>query len=563
MANLKRRVALAATLCLIVLSLGCPARQADPNAGGNHGPAGPAAAVVSGPPGPSRSGSVHAASISAQRPPIKTANGGATRGAISADGRWLVMTSAANDLIDGFQDLGVRQPPYLYLHDCQSGDTQLIDHAFSTESEPGNAMSDFADISADGRFVVYQGNASNLVPGFPREGGRPQIYRYDRQTKNNTLVSFTAIIPGNDPGADAHLPTPGASEGARISDDGRYTSYLSSGQTIVANQTDTGVGRPDVFLYDAELDKNFLVSHVPGNSATVGNGQGCELANLSGDGRFVAFLSDSTDLVAGQADDNAALDLFLYDHATHQVTLVSHAHNSDTTTCDDGVSNTTPPQLSDDGRFVVYVSAAKNLAPGIEEPDTCVYMYDRQTGANRLVNHAPGRPHFGGYGLSEAPVISGDGRWVAYESEAGELVASMQHANNARNVYLYDRENDATHLVSHTAQSTTAGGAENAFYPSISRDGRYVAFYSDAPDHVANQQDSPQGFDVFLYDHQNRGITLVSHLPGAPQASAGDLSDMGLMAADTPVVVFASGSSKLVAGDENQSGDLFWFRLDE
>lgn len=566
MLRFARPGALLAGLALAIL-LGCSATpppgeiSGEGNAGGGNGPA-PAGAIIT--PGPAHSGTLRAASLSVTHKPA-TANSGASRAVVSADGRWIVLTSASSDLIELFQDLGAKQPPYLFLHDRQNGKSVLIDHNFTANNEASNAMSDFADISADGRFVVFEGHASNLVPGFPREGGRPQVYRYDRETNNNSLLSFSSIIKDNDPRVDrhTHLPTPGSAQSPRISDDGRFTVYLCSGKTIAANQTDERLGSNDVFLYDANKDLNVLVSHVPSNSATTGNGQGCELPNISGDGRYVVFLSDSTNLIEGTDANGIAADLFVYDRTMKHLTLVSHAHDSKTTTCDGGVTNTTRPQISDDGRFIVYGSSAKNLVSGLDESDSYLYLYDQQTGENKLVNHPPGRPASGGNGISEAPVLSGNGRWIAFESEATKLVTGMDVSDGGRHVYLYDRVQDATHLVSHAPKSTLQGGSGNAFYPSISRDGRYVAFYSDAPNHVAGQQDDPQGFDVFLYDHQTRGITLVSHARDASARSGGEGSDLGQIAADRPVVVFLSHSPDLVASDSNKSLDVFWFEWDE
>lgn len=557
-----------AAILALLLNSGCPssepaANPSSPSSSNTNAPTGGSAAGTSTLPGPLHSITVHAASTSVRPDVSVTGDSGASRAVISADGRWIVLTSSSTDHIDRFQDLLVQQPPYLFLHDCETGTNVLIDHAFTTNNEPGNAMSDFADISADGQFVVFEGHGSNLVPGFPREGGHPQVYRYDRESNNNALISFTAIIDPNDPQADTHLPTPGASYAPRISDDGRFTCYLSSGMTIALEQQGDVVGSDDVFLYDAQEDKNVLVSHVVAHSAKVGNGS-CQLPNISADGQFVAFLSDSTNLIDNQSDVNgSASDLFLYDRTTRLVTLISHAHDSVNTTCDGGVVNSTAPQLSDDGRFVVYVSSSTDLVSGMEEPDLYIYLYDRETGENILVSHTPENNSFGGYGVAEAPVISGDGNWIAYESEAGELGAGMDSQYAARNIYLYDRVHDATFVVSHTAGSTQAGGAENAFFPSISRDGRYVSFYSDAPDHVAGQDDSPQGFDVFVYDHQTRGISLVSHLIDSPATSAGDGSDMGLLAADHPVIIFRSDSPQLVELDKNNTMDVFWAEIGE
>jgi len=536
----------------LLLLVGC---SGAPDGGGGGGGAG----GVGDKPGAGGTGKLQVASTSAKGSGT-VANHGASEAVISADGRWMVLRSAATNMIDGFSAPRTPQPPFLYLHDCQTGANTLISHTFATNNETSNAMAGDASISDNGQFVAFEGHGSNITPGFPPAGGRPQVYLYNRETNNNTLISFTSIVE-SDAKADTHLPTPGSAHAPDISNDGRFTAYLSSGKTIAPYQVDARTGSDDVFLYDAKKDRNILVSHVDRKEATCGNGQGCQHPVISGDGKHVAFLSDSTNLLPGRDVNGNGLDLFVFNAETGKVTLISRVHNSPATTCDKNVSNTHPPQISDDGRFIVYESSSTDLIAGLKEPGSLVYMFDQETGKNTLISHAAGKPSTGCLGDAESAVISGDGAWIAYESEANDLVPGMDRDASVRNIYLYDRANKVTHLVSHSAASTTTGGAESAFHPAISRDGAYVAFYSDAPNHVAGQKDDPQGFDVFLYNRKTAGITLVSHQAG-DRLKAANESDMNILAKDQPVAGFISHSSGLVKGDNNKSLDAFWFKLD-
>lgn len=506
--------------------------------------------------GPPLRGVLKAASIGAGGGGGAISEYGAVDPVLSADGAWLVLESSSTDLVMG-QHAGRPDfhQPQLFLHDRTSHGTVLVSHSLGDPTQAGVYKSWQADISADGRWVAYESSSYDLVP--PPGGGRGrypneypnQIYLFDRQGGTNVLISHDA----------GGAPAAGGSHEVSISADGRWTAYGSSAPDLVDGQVD-GRSSGDVFLYDRESGESVLVSHAAGNKSTVADDQS-DAPSISADGRFVAYVSLATDLVPGQDDANGAHDLFVYDRERGETMLVSRAGGSPTTACEYGVANE-PASVGDDGRFVAYVSASADLVPGLrhESGDNVVFLFDRQTGESRLVSHAARDPLMTGMGIAEAASVSGDGNWVVYASEADDLVAG-QTGEPSRNVYLWQRASGVNRLVSHRAGSTLAAPSENSFEPAISRNGRYVAFVSDAPDLMPGQVDEEMGgFDIFLYDRETAAVTLVSHLAGRETAAVNG-ADTVSISADGTVVSFASTEDGLVPEDANGEIDVYWFGL--
>ncbi|GAG36814.1 unnamed protein product, partial [marine sediment metagenome] len=189
------------------------------------------------------------------------------------------------------------------------------------------------------------------------------------------------------------------------------------------------------------------------------------LSAISTDGRFVAFVSAASNLASG--DTNGQSDVFVHDRqtgATERVSVDSAGSQAD------GGSET--PAISADGRFVVFVSAASNLVPGDTNGQSEVFVHDRQTGATEQVNvDSAGNQ---ADGSSEAPAISGDGRFVAFVSAASNLVPG--DTDGQTEIFVHDRRTGATERVS--VDSAGNQGDDGSGAPAISADGRFVAFAS-------------------------------------------------------------------------------------
>src|SRR5438477_1766666 len=215
-----------------------------------------------------------------------------------------------------------------------------------------------------------------------------------------------------------------------------------------------------------------------GNDASLGSA-------LSADGRLVAFQSAATNLVAG--DTNGTTDVFVHDRQTDMTARVSVA--SDGTQANDASSY---PALSADGRLVAFQSAATNLVADDTNGATDVFVHDRQTGTTERVSVASGRSQ--GNGSNAGPVLSADGRFVAFHGTASNLVGG--DTNGATDVFVHDRQTGTTERVSVASGGTQ--GNDSSAGPALSADGLLVAFHSTATNLVAG--DANRAYDVFVHD---------------------------------------------------------------
>jgi Tol biopolymer transport system component len=252
---------------------------------------------------------------------------------ISADGRFVAFASRASNLVSGDTN-GTWD---VFVRDRLTGQTTRV--SVASDGKEGNAFSFLPLISADGRFVAFTSEASNLVPGDTNHHW--DVFVHDRLTGQTTMVSVASDgTPGN-----------GASGGTSISGDGRFVAFSSSASNLAPGDTN---GVIDVFVHDRLTGQTTRVSVA--SDGTQGNASN-DGGVLSGDGRFVVFFSASSNLAPG--DTNAAMDVFLHDRQTGQTTRVSVASDGA-----QGNADSSGAAISADGRFVVFTSEASNLVPG-------------------------------------------------------------------------------------------------------------------------------------------------------------------------------------------------------
>ena len=199
------------------------------------------------------------------------------------------------------------------------------------------------------------------------------------------------------------------------------------------------------------------------SDGTQGNG-GSGYPSISTDGRYVAFYSGASNLVSG--DTNNKGDVFVHDQQSGQTERVSVA--SDGT---QGIGDSLDPSISADGRYVAFSSWANNLVSGDTNIKPDVFVYDRQSEQTTRVSVTSDGTQGNGY--SERPSISADGRYVAFDSIASNLVSGD---TGHEDVFVHDLQSGQTERVSVASDGTQ--GNDDSWYPSISADGRYVAFYS-------------------------------------------------------------------------------------
>ncbi|HEX3126151.1 MAG TPA: hypothetical protein VH394_02380 [Thermoanaerobaculia bacterium] len=310
-----------------------------------------------------------------------------------------------------------------------------------------------------------------------------------------------------------------------VSDDGRWIVYSSNGTNLVPGQTG---GYDNLFLHDRQTGTTALITHASG-SPTVPASRGNVFTgdrSISDDGRWIVYASTARNLVDSQVSQPWIYQVFLYDRETGVNTLVSHSIQGDSSGANDLAD---APRISGDGNWIVYESAATDLLAGQSDaPGTRdVFLQERATGQRILVSHATGTPLTAAnhsWGQETQPSVSDDGRWVAFQSSATNLIPGFTPPYSNGNVYLFDRATDAMTLVSHTSASATSGAGGRQ--PLISPDGAAVLFSSLAGNIVPGQIESPESsVDLFLFDRASGTNVLVSHTESSTVTSSGGVRD--------------------------------------
>jgi Tol biopolymer transport system component len=345
----------------------------------------------------------------------------------------------------------------------------------------GNGESRWPSISSDGRYVGFSSKATNLVAG--DTNGSEDIFVHNRQTGQTIRVSVDSTgVEGN-----------GESFWPSISSNGRYVGFSSKATNLVAGDAN---GSEDIFVHDRQTGQTLRVS--VDSTGVEGNGES-RWPSISSDGRYVAFSSIATNLVAG--DTNGSEDIFVHDRQTGQTVRVS----VDSTGVE-GNADSYDPSISSDGRYVVFDSLATNLVAGDTNDSYDVFMHDRQTGQTLRVS--VDSTGVEGNGESRWPSISSDGRYVGFSSSATNLVTG--DTNGSYDVFVYDRQTGQTIRVS--VDSTGVQGNGESFWPSISSDGRYVVFDSLAMNLVAGDTNGSR--DIFVRDRQRGMFYLIPNKKG-------------------------------------------------
>ena len=320
-----------------------------------------------------------------------------------------------------------------------------------------------------------------------------------------------------------------------LSEDGRYLAFNSHASNLVSGDTN-GVG--DVFVRDCQTGLIIRVSVA--SDGTQANAGSAESA-LSGDGRYVVFVSAATNLVSG--DMNGVADVFVHDCQTGETTRVSVASDGTEANVASGY-----PCITPDGRYVAFSSAASNLTSGDSNGARDSFVHDCQTGETTRVRAASdGAPEGSG---SWHVSLSADGRYLAFESAASDLVAG--DTNGASDVLVYDRQTAETTRVS--VASDGAEGNLGSYWPSLSATGRYIAFGSVASNLVSDDTDGQP--DIFVHDRETGQTTRVSMASDGTEGNLPSFPDQAI-SANGQYVAFRSSASNLVSGDINGYSDVF------
>jgi len=466
---------------------------------------------------------------------------------LSADGRYLVFSSAASNLVAN----DTNNTWDVFLRDLQTGTTTLVSRTASGASASDHSSN--GAISADGRYVAFYSDATDLdLSGGPASTHTGQIYRWDRLTGKSVLVSVNAT--GSDGGW--HSFSSVSSDKPSISADGHRIAFESHADDLVSGLTDANdYYAQDVYFRDLTAGTTTLVSHAAGNVLTTGDSSSYS-PRISRDGSRVAYLTGSTNLEIGVSDSNGhEQDLVSFEIATGINHYVSTESNVPSTGNAD--SSRLKQSLSADGRYEVFSSSASDLVQGDIAQTSDVFLRDHQTGTTTLVSRtAEGTS---GAGRSYNAVISANGQYVAFSSDAQDLDLSGGPAptNNAQ-IYRWDRLTGKSILVS---VNSANNGASNSYNdsPSISADGSRIAFLSSSTDLLSGITDNNGDLDVYVRDVTTGSTKLVSRSGTNATTTANNSSYEPRISRDGSTVVYLSMATNLASGvtDSNSEEDLF------
>jgi len=382
--------------------------------------------------------------------------------------------------------------------------------------------SSLAAISADGNVIAFQSTSTSILPG--DTSGTQHIYAFDRGSNSLQRVSVNA----------SGQPANKQSFGATISGDGRYIAFVSDATNLIPDDANAS---QDVFVYDRKTGEVTRVS-VTSDGQEVNDD--CREPVISADGRFVAFVSTATNFV--KEDLNFSADVFVHELAartTRRISVTSDGEEADHASGE--------PAISADGRYVAFTSHARNLAAADTNNAPDIYLHDVQTGRTELISRATNKVI--GDRNSDLPSISGDGRFIAFESWASNLAPG--DTNHAPDIFVRDRKEETTTCISTTPKGKIAG--DDSRDPQITADGRYVAFSSFADDLIpGDTNDKP---DIFLHDRRPGKTERISLSYKKEQANKRNVEPT--VSADGRFVAFTSKASNLVPDDRNGGLDVF------
>ena len=336
------------------------------------------------------------------------------------------------------------------------------------------------------------------------------------------------------PAAAQGEPANGGSFAASISSDGRYVAFDSAASNLVRDDRN---GALDVFVRDRVTSQTQRVSVGP--QGVEANDRSSDPA-ISGDGRYVAFVSWASTLVPG--DTNNRPDVFLWDRATGATERIAG-----------GNDESASPSISADGRYVAFLSYASDLVPGDVTGTWDAFVRDRASGAIERVNVSSDElPAAFGRRIYTKATVSAGGRYVAFSSEAANLVDD--DTNGTADVFVRDRVAGTTERVSIGNGGWQLNGDSGIYGASISADGRYVTFISNSPDVVTGDHNGLP--DIFVRDRLAGRTERIDVARNGTDANDGVCCTHAI-SPDGRYVAFMSFATNLVSGDTNNRADVF------
>lgn len=511
-------------------------------------------------------------------------NGPSVAPQITPDGRWVLFTSSASDLVTN--PIG-NFACNLFLRDRASNITTLVSVNLNGAGGSGDSL--YGQVSTNGRYVVFQSDAADLVAG--DTNGVTDIFVRDVLTGTTTLASVASD------GSSAN----GASTDPVMTPDAHYVAFISTGTNLTAGDTN---GIPDIYLRDLVASSNELItlgatgavatlsvpvitsdgehiafySTAKGLVAIVPNSLRGEIyvrnrvsnttiwastnasdiasnllnlisapsyhPSISEDGRFVTFKTGWTNGAAAPGGSGVpAVLVFQFDSSSNTTTMIGTNGFASWQNCDDSYG----PEVSPDGKLVTYVATNQDAHC------LTIQLWDAEAGTNLDISLSLDGS-WPTNSISENPTVSADGRFVCFMSNATNLTTNVV----AYGFHMFRRDTQAgtTTLVDADNQGLGWGNLTTAT-PTLSSNGKLVSF--DSPDGNLMTNDNNLTFDVFVRDLDNAETELISqHASSQPAAGClGSTFGVSSLSADGQRMVFSSYASDLVTNDFNNSGDVF------
>jgi Tol biopolymer transport system component len=409
-------------------------------------------------------------------------------------------------------------------------------------------------LSADGRLVVFDSRATNIVAAGDANSGT-DVFVYDRSRSSN--VWNTAFCRGPQPGE--------GSSANHLTPDGRYLVFTSSATGFV-----TGVVYPpltryygpgggssfitiasQVYVRDLWSNITVLASVAP-DGRTAGN-HDSSIARISDDGRFVAFKSSATNLVALTDGNGEKADIFCRDLVNQTTAAITVVPTGDRT-ISHGVHYSEGVCMSADGRYFAFQTEATNVVDGLNPTNhaTLVYWRDRVAGTTRLVGE-PVDGQFSRYWSTLLVDVTPDGRYVCFTSAERNIVQGVQDSNGSYDVFIRDMQDGAAWMVTRTRNNGAATGYGSRF----SRDGRYLLFRCPNTAVVPDVADgNSYWYDWFLHHLAGRTNAIITASID-PAVSASDEARNVRISDDGRFAFFMSYATNMIAGTTNRDARFY------
>jgi Tol biopolymer transport system component len=444
----------------------------------------------------------------------------AIEGRVSADGHYVVFSHAAPLLAEDTN--GVSD---IYRKDRQTGTLERLSLRADGTQSSHPATEPF--ITPDARYVVFVSADSEMLPG--GTPGIRDVYRYDRATQ--TLERVHVAPDGSAANGSASTPS--------LSHDGTRVIFASLASNLVLSDTNAVL---DIFLYDM-TDKQTRLLSVAGDGTPAD--QASHHPRIAGNGAVMAYASNTPYLVPG--DTNSVQDVFVaapyLRHPIQRVSLGSQGEQGDL--------RSVGPSLSATGQFVAFDSFATNLVPGDTNQQWDAFVRDQHSDTTERVNvNSQGQQTTNAGALR--PKISPTGQWVVFDSNAPTLALPCIVPGRF-NVFVRDRFASTTECVSLTPQGGTSGEFDMV-HGTISADGQIAAFVTGA--RFDPVRDTGLYQDIYARDRSTGMLTLLTLAAGGKTSANGN-SDGVQMTPDARYGVFRSAASNMVAGDTNETHDIY------